>query len=192
MKKIIKFLEQYDKSHKEAVTTNSLYFTYKGHQIRVSDHPTTRKTDIDIIAAFNDSDKYIIYLGGSVFPLVMSCKETISFLEHYFLLVDLTKAVSKVNNDRDDRVHSDDEDRASDKKWPFIYKYLKMDIPGYDNLSVKKKQVIRQLFVGKHSYVNIVSAVKSVLRTYPLTISANNFSSAISAKLAGINFHLNP
>lgn len=190
MKKIAKFLAQYDKTRKESVTTDSLYFVYKGHQIRVSDHPGNKKADIDILSAFNSAGTYIMYLGNSRFPLVMDYKELTSFLEHYFLLIDLTKAINKVAEPVRNRSHSDDEDRTSSEKWPFIHKYLKMDVPGYDDLSAKKKQAVKQLFSTKYLYVDIVSAIKGILRTYPLTISAENFKNAVTAKLAGINFHL--
>ena len=190
MKKIAKFLAQYDKARKESTTTDSLYFVYKGYQIRESDHPSTKNVDINSLAAFNVSSTYIIYLGNSKFPLVMSYKELTSFLEHYFLLIDLSKAISKVTDTH--RKYVDDEDRTSSDKWPFIYKYLKKDIAGCDSFSAKKKQVIKQLFATKYQYADIVYAIKSVLQTYPLTISADNFRNAISSKLAGVNFHLNP
>lgn len=192
MKKIAKFLAQYDKSRKESVTTDSLYFVYKGHQIRVSDHPGTKRVDIDIISAFNSAGTYIIYLGGNKFPLVMEYKELTSFIEHYFLLVDLSKAINKVADTPDNRRHIDDEDRTSSEKWPFIYKYLKKDIPGYEDLSAKKKQAIKQIFTTKYQYVDIVFAIRGILQTYPLTISADNFKNAVTSKLAGINFHIKP
>lgn len=190
MKKIAKFLAQYDKSRKKSVTTDSLYFVYKGHQVRVSDHPGSKKADI--LSAFNNAGMYIVYLGNSRFPLVMDYKELTSFIEHYFLLVDLSKAVSKVADTPSNRRHIDDEDRTSSEKWPFIYKYLKKDIPGYDDLSAKKKQAIKQVFSTKYQYADIVSAIRGILQTYPLTISAENFKNAITSKLAGINFHIKP
>lgn len=115
-------------------------------------------------------------------------KKIAKFLAQY----DKTRKESVTTEPVRNRSHADDEDRTSSEKWPFIYKYLKMDIPGYEDLSAKKKQAIKQLFTTKYLYADIISATKGILRTYPLTISAENFKNAITAKLAGINFHLKP
>lgn len=192
MKKIAKFLAQYDKAHKESVTTDSLYFTYKGYGIRVSDHPSNRHADISIISAFNKPGTYILYLGNSKFPMVMDYKELVSFLEHYFLLMNLTDAVNKASDTPSNRKYIDDSDRTSPEKWPFIFKYLKSDIPGYAHLSEKKRAAIKQIFINSYQYSDIVYAINTTLQTYPTTISAVNMKNAIIAKLSGIEFHMKP